>query len=75
MIISNSKAFAFCNVAKINKLIQGQDINYVRKHLQKITLNGRDKVPDNEMSNVFNHYTAFKEKYDEHKEKYRKNPK
>ena len=44
------------------------------KNLQKITLTGRDKVPDNEMNKLLELYMAFKKKYEELKEKYMSNP-
>jgi hypothetical protein len=45
IILTSSKTFANFNVAERNKLIRGQDIAYVMKNLERITLTGRDKVP------------------------------
>jgi hypothetical protein len=52
IILTSSKTFANFNVAERNKLIKGQDIAYVLKNLQRITLTGRDKVPDPEMKSI-----------------------
>jgi hypothetical protein len=61
-------------VAKRKKLTAAYDIHFVLKNLQKITLTGRDKVPDNEMKTLLDLYMVFKKKYEEFKEKYRSNP-
>lgn len=74
IILTSSKTFANFNVAERNKLIKGQDIAYVLKNLQRITLTGRDKVPDPEMKSIEAIYKLFKQKYDEHKDKYKTTP-
>ena len=66
--------FAKHAVAKIQKLIQGQDIDYVLTNLQRITLTGRDKLHDYEKTNVYSLYKKFKAKYDEYKDKYKNSP-
>jgi hypothetical protein len=74
LVLTSNKIFANFNVTMINKLIKGQDIAYVLKNLQRITLTGRDKVPDSEMKSIENMYKLFKQKYDEYKDKYKTTP-
>jgi hypothetical protein len=74
LILTSSKTFANFNVALINKLIKGQDIAYVLKNLKRITLTGREDVPNIEKVSIEKMYNLFKKKYDQHKERYKVNP-